>query len=45
MLFACVFLTAVGAGLWSLDATLARRRWEGRLLGDARLDREEAPAR
>jgi len=35
MLVGCVFLVAAGAGLWSLDALLARRRWEGRLLGDA----------
>jgi uncharacterized membrane protein YphA (DoxX/SURF4 family) len=41
MLVGCVFLMAVGAGLWSLDALLSRRRWEGRLLGDARLAPEQ----
>jgi uncharacterized membrane protein YphA (DoxX/SURF4 family) len=35
MLLACVFLVAAGAGLWSLDALLARRRWEARLIGAA----------
>jgi uncharacterized membrane protein YphA (DoxX/SURF4 family) len=45
MLVACLFLATVGAGLWSLDALLARRRWEGRLLGGARLSTGEAPAR
>jgi uncharacterized membrane protein YphA (DoxX/SURF4 family) len=37
MLMACVFLVAVGAGLWSLDALLSRRRWEGRLMSDPRV--------
>ena len=37
MLVACVFLMAVGAGLWSLDAMLSRRRWEGRLMSDPRV--------
>jgi uncharacterized membrane protein YphA (DoxX/SURF4 family) len=32
MLLACVYLVAVGAGLWSIDAWLARRRSEGALL-------------
>ncbi len=32
MLVACAFLVAVGAGLFSLDAILARRRWEARLM-------------
>jgi uncharacterized membrane protein YphA (DoxX/SURF4 family) len=32
MLLGCIFLVAVGAGLWSLDAVLSRRRWEGRLM-------------
>jgi uncharacterized membrane protein YphA (DoxX/SURF4 family) len=36
MLAACLFLVASGAGLWSLDAILSRRRWEGRLLESAR---------
>jgi uncharacterized membrane protein YphA (DoxX/SURF4 family) len=36
MLLGCVFLAAVGAGLWSIDAVLSRRRWEGRLLGHPR---------
>jgi uncharacterized membrane protein YphA (DoxX/SURF4 family) len=44
MLIGCVFLVVAGAGLWSLDALLARRRWEGRLLGDARLSHDRAPA-
>jgi uncharacterized membrane protein YphA (DoxX/SURF4 family) len=44
MLVGCVFLLVAGAGLWSLDALLARRRWEGRLLGDARLGHDRAPA-
>ena len=34
---ACVFLVSVGAGLWSLDAILSRRRWEGRLMSDPRM--------
>jgi uncharacterized membrane protein YphA (DoxX/SURF4 family) len=37
MLLACVFLVAAGAGLWSLDALLSRRRWEGRLMSDPRI--------
>ncbi len=37
MLVTCGFLVAVGAGLWSLDALLSRRRWEGRLMGDPRV--------
>ena len=44
MLVACVFLVAVGAGLWSLDAVLSRRRWEGRLLADPRVSGGEAQA-
>ena len=32
MLLACVYFVAVGAGLWSVDAWLARRRSEGALL-------------
>ncbi len=44
MLVGCVSLVVAGAGLWSLDALLARRRWEGRLLGDARLGQDRAPA-
>lgn len=35
MLLACVYLVAVGAGLWSIDAWLARRRSEGALLSRA----------
>jgi len=42
MLVACVFLAMAGAGLWSLDAFLLRRRWEGRLLRKTRLDQNEA---
>jgi putative oxidoreductase len=37
MLASCVFLVVVGAGLWSLDAALSRRRWEGRLMSDPRV--------
>jgi uncharacterized membrane protein YphA (DoxX/SURF4 family) len=44
MLVASVFLVAVGAGLWSLDAILSRRRWEGRLMNDARAG-GDAPVR
>jgi uncharacterized membrane protein YphA (DoxX/SURF4 family) len=43
MLSACAFLVAAGAGLWSLDAMLSRRRWEGRLMRDPRMS-GEAPA-
>jgi putative oxidoreductase len=43
MLLACVFLVAVGAGLWSLDAMLSRRRWEGRLMSDPRVRSDEVP--
>jgi len=32
MLLACSYIIAVGAGLWSLDAMLSQRRWEGRLM-------------
>jgi uncharacterized membrane protein YphA (DoxX/SURF4 family) len=35
MLLACVYLIAVGAGLWSIDGWLARRRSEGALLSRA----------
>jgi len=45
MLAGCLFLVVAGAGLWSLDAIMARRRWEGRLLGDSQLGSNEAPAR
>ncbi len=38
MLLACIYIIAVGAGLWSLDALLARRRWEGALLHEVRGD-------
>jgi hypothetical protein len=44
MLIACGFLVAVGAGLWSLDAILSRRRWEGRLMGDPRVGGRESSA-
>jgi putative oxidoreductase len=37
MLAGCVFLLIVGAGLWSLDALLSRRRWVGRLMTDPRV--------
>lgn len=43
MLLGCVFLVAVGAGMWSLDAMLSRRRWEGRLMRDPTVA-GEAPA-
>jgi putative oxidoreductase len=36
MLLACVYLVVIGAGLWSIDALRARRRWEGALLGKVR---------
>jgi uncharacterized membrane protein YphA (DoxX/SURF4 family) len=36
MLLACLYLFAVGAGLWSVDALRARRRWEGALLQETR---------
>ena len=42
MLLACVYLVAAGAGLWSIDAILARRRSEGALFGKVR-DRGDAP--
>jgi putative oxidoreductase len=45
MLVGCVFLVAVGAGLWSFDALLARRRPDGRRpLGASNFDGGEAPA-
>jgi uncharacterized membrane protein YphA (DoxX/SURF4 family) len=34
MLFACAFFVVAGAGLFSLDALLSRRRWEARLIED-----------
>ncbi len=42
MLLACVYIVAVGAGLWSIDALLARRRWEGALLQKVRDDAPRA---
>ncbi|HEX4627656.1 MAG TPA: DoxX family protein [Gemmatimonadales bacterium] len=36
MLLASLYIVAAGAGLWSIDAILARRRWEGALLGKVR---------
>ncbi len=36
MLLACVYLVVIGAGLWSIDALLARRRWESVLLDKVR---------
>jgi putative oxidoreductase len=42
MLLACAYIVAVGAGLWSIDAVLARRRWEGALLGKVRDHRNAA---
>jgi putative oxidoreductase len=42
MLLACVYIAAVGAGLWSIDALLARRRWENALIGKVR-DRHDGP--
>jgi uncharacterized membrane protein YphA (DoxX/SURF4 family) len=44
MLLACAFLVVVGAGLFSLDAVLSRRRWEARLMHDPRLGSAESPA-
>jgi uncharacterized membrane protein YphA (DoxX/SURF4 family) len=38
MLLACIYIVAVGAGLWSIDARLARRRSEGALLDKVRRD-------
>jgi putative oxidoreductase len=43
MLLACVFLVVAGAGLFSLDAMLSRRRWQARLMGDPRLGGTESP--
>jgi putative oxidoreductase len=43
MLLACAYIVAVGAGLWSVDALLARRRSEGTLLGKVRTRRDGAP--
>jgi uncharacterized membrane protein YphA (DoxX/SURF4 family) len=45
MLVACAFLVAAGAGLWSLDAILSRRRWEGRLMVDPSVSGGRSPAR
>jgi uncharacterized membrane protein YphA (DoxX/SURF4 family) len=36
MLLLCAHLAAVGAGLFSLDAVRARRRWEGALFDEVR---------
>ncbi len=36
MLLACGFLVAAGAGMWSVDAWLSRRRGEARLIDRAR---------
>jgi uncharacterized membrane protein YphA (DoxX/SURF4 family) len=36
MLLSCVYLLAIGAGLWSIDALLARRRWEVALVDKVR---------
>lgn len=45
MLLACGFLVVAGAGLYSLDALLSRRRWEARLMEDPRIGgKEETPA-
>jgi putative oxidoreductase len=44
MLVACAYLVAVGGGLWSLDAVLSRRRWEGRLMSHPRLGGTEPSA-
>jgi len=43
LLCACAYLLAVGAGLWSLDAFLSRRRWSTSLLGQVREDAEVGP--
>ena len=42
MLAACTYIVAVGAGLWSLDALLSRRRREGHRRTDPRLGGTEA---
>ena len=42
MLMGCAFLVSVGAGMWSLDAKLARRRWEERLMRDPRVNEPSA---
>lgn len=44
MLFSCGYLIFAGAGLWSIDAMLARRRWEHALIGDAHLGGPQASA-
>ncbi|WP_394822278.1 DoxX family protein [Pendulispora albinea] len=43
MLCACGYLLAVGAGLWSFDALLMRRRWSTSLLGQVHHDTEVGP--
>jgi putative oxidoreductase len=42
MLVAAGYLLVVGAGLWSIDGALSRRRWAQALLGSVR--RDEPPA-
>jgi uncharacterized membrane protein YphA (DoxX/SURF4 family) len=37
MLTACVYLAIVGAGVWSVDAILSRRRGGGPLMNDVRI--------
>jgi putative oxidoreductase len=44
MLLACGFLVLAGAGLFSLDALLSRRRWEARLMRDRRIGGVPSPA-
>jgi uncharacterized membrane protein YphA (DoxX/SURF4 family) len=41
MLIAAGYLLAVGAGLWSIDAVLSRRRWADALFGKLRSDSQE----
>jgi uncharacterized membrane protein YphA (DoxX/SURF4 family) len=38
MLLACGFLVLAGAGLYSFDAFLSRRRWEARLMSHSRIE-------
>jgi uncharacterized membrane protein YphA (DoxX/SURF4 family) len=45
MLIAVAYLLAVGAGLWSIDALLSRRRWAGALLGRVRGDAKQGTSR
>ncbi len=45
MLLSCAYLVAIGAGLWSVDALLSRRSWEGALMSQVqRGDGDPHPA-